>query len=307
MILFIISLLILFIGVPLALLLVAQGARRGLAILVGFVGLVLVALSCITTIGPKNTGVISTFGAVSSRTLDAGPALKWPWQRVTDIDGTIQTDEYVHKTELSVRLGDGQTAKVWTTNRWRINPEAANLVYQDYRSDDPTKSFRDAVVSTQFKSAINDVLGDFNPTQSIDNVDTQNVNQLASKADFTPDYDSLSQQVEDKLASKVTKGDESLIEIVDVTISFIDYGAKTDQKINAFLGEVAKTRQALQAQATATAQAKANKILADSISRDPNVLVSRCLDLIAEGEASLPAGFQCWPNTGGAVVLPSGR
>ena len=47
-------------------------------------------------------------------------------------------------------------------------------------------------------------------------------------------------------------------------------------------------------------------ILADSVTNDPNVLVSKCLDLVNEGK-SLPAGFQCWPNTDGSMVIPAGK
>ena len=52
--------------------------------------------------------------------------------------------------------------------------------------------------------------------------------------------------------------------------------------------------------------AEANKILAASIANDPNVLVRECLRLIDENKP-LPAGFQCWPSTGGSVVIPGGK
>ena len=55
---------------------------------------------------------------------------------------------------------------------------------------------------------------------------------------------------------------------------------------------------------TVTNEAAANKILAESVSSDPNVLVRECLRLIDESKP-LPAGFQCWPNSGGSIVIPA--
>jgi hypothetical protein len=44
---------------------------------------------------------------------------------------------------------------------------------------------------------------------------------------------------------------------------------------------------------SAEAEAKANEILSKSVSKDPNVLVSKCLDAVRESGLS-PLG--CWPR-----------
>ena len=69
--------------------------------------------------------------------------------------------------------------------------------------------------------------------------------------------------------------------------------------------ERANTRIAEQKKETAANEAAANKILAESVSSDPNVLVRECLRLIEEGKPT-HAGFQCWPNSGGSIVIPAG-
>ena len=54
--------------------------------------------------------------------------------------------------------------------------------------------------------------------------------------------------------------------------------------------------------------AEANRKLSSSVSNDPNVLVSRCFDILSEMVASkepVPAGFTCWPGGGSGIVLPS--
>lgn len=84
----------------------------------------------------------------------------------------------------------------------------------------------------------------------------------------------------------------------------------TQSRINAYQAEIGNTRVAEQKQQTAEAEAKANQMLAQSVSNDPNVLVSKCLDTLAdmvEAGQQVPAGFSCWPGGGSALVVPSGN
>ena len=54
---------------------------------------------------------------------------------------------------------------------------------------------------------------------------------------------------------------------------------------------------------TAAAEAKANEILAASVSNDPNVLVSKCLDASVREAGISPLG--CWPNTSVVPTVPA--
>lgn len=256
---------------------------RAVPVFAGLLGLVFIILSCTTMVEAKQVGVLTTFGKPSDQTLSSGLHFKAPWQKVTEIDATIQTDEYHGDSCITVVLADKNTACISATNRWAVSKDNANSVYADFRSDDPTESLRDAVVSTQFKAAVNDVFGSFDATK-----------------DGAADTDALAKKVTDKL---LTKTDE-LVTIESVTISFIKPSETLQDKIEALQAQEEKTRIATEAKATATQEAAANRILSDSISDDPNVLVSKCLDLLAEGYDA-PAGFTCWPGGSGAVVVPS--
>ena len=66
--------------------------------------------------------------------------------------------------------------------------------------------------------------------------------------------------------------------------------------------EKANTRIAEQRAKTAAAEARANEILAASVSNDPNVLVSKCLDAAREARIS-PLG--CWPGTTAVPTVPA--
>lgn len=252
-------------------------------------GLIWAFFACTVQVQAKQVGVLTSFGKPSENTLSSGFHWKTPWQKVTEIDATIQTDEYHGKNGIQVRLADGNKAVISTTIRWSVSKENANDVYADFRSDDPTDSLRDAVVSTQFKAATNAVFAKFDPMA------------LAGATEKTPDYTALANEVEKVMLSKTN----DLVDIESVTISLLSLDGKSQKKIDEYVGEIAKTRIAEQAQKTAAKQAEANRILSDSISRDPNVLVSKCYDLIASGDLKPPAGFSCWPGGNGAVVVPS--
>ena len=277
--------------------------RRVPALPVGLAvtALLLLLLASMTMVAAKNYGVVRTFGAVSDDTLDPGLHLKAPWQQVTDIDTTIQPDEYQGDNCVKVQLGDGGAACVYVTNRWEPVGDKANVIYQDYRSDDPTETLQDNV-STQFKAAVNEVFGDYDPLTEVaglDLTDPKTVNSF----DFTPDYSALSDEVEQAMNAKMAEFD-GVGNVRDVTISYIDFGDGTQGRIDDFIKAVGETRVALQQQARNEAQARANDILADSLRDDPLVLVNKCLDAIADGFVP-PAGFSCWPGAGSAVVLPA--
>jgi hypothetical protein len=112
--------------------------------------------------------------------------------------------------------------------------------------------------------------------------------------------------MEQNLADASSSDGEPEVEMRSLTISFIAFSETTEARINDLQAEVAKTRVAQQQEATAAAQARANKILSESVSNDPNVLVSKCLDtlsaMVQAGQA-VPAGFTCWPggDTGSLV------
>lgn len=263
-----------------------KGFSAGLGAVLIVVAVILGLFTTITHVEAKEVGIVTVGGKVSEQTLQPGYHGKKPWEKVTSIDATIQTDEYHGDRAINVVLSDKNTADISATIRWSVNEKNANEVYSKFRSDDPTKNLRDNVVSTQFKAAVNAVFASYDATSTT-----------------PPDYDALAASVEQKMLAH-TNG---LVDIDSVTISYIKPSKAVQDKINQIQAQVAKTRIAEEAKTTATKEAEANRILSESISHDPNVLVSKCLDIVAENPGSLPAGFQCWSGTGGSVVVPSAK
>lgn len=248
--------------------------------------LIILAIASITVVSTKNVGVVTTFGK-PSRYLSNGVHMTAPWQDVTELDGAIQTDNHVDegdkKGAISARLGNNSTARVDATVVWRIKPEAAPSLFQDYRGFD---SIRENLVTREFTAALNSTLATYNPLT------------LTGEGDGAVNAQNA-QSVLDKLRAKV--GDR--IEVIGVNIPVIHFDDRTQQSINALQTEIANTKIATQRQKTADAEAQANDKLRASVT-DPNVLVSKCLDLVREKGGS-PAG--CWPGSAGAVVAIPGK
>jgi bifunctional DNA-binding transcriptional regulator/antitoxin component of YhaV-PrlF toxin-antitoxin module len=136
------------------------------------------------------------------------------------------------------------------------------------------------------RAALNEVFADFDPLAP-ENVEGANVQALGD-------------DVAEKLRTKV--GDQvEIINVINVIVPLVNYDDATQERINALNVEKANTRIAEQRAKTAEAEARANEILAASVSNDPNVLVSKCLD--AAREARIPLG--CWPGTTAVPTVPA--
>lgn len=259
-------------------------------------------LSSLTQVQSKELGVVTSFGQPVS---EVGPGLHltWPWEDVTKVDETIFSDTYgANNDGIPVRLGDGSSATVNATIRWHVDPAAADYIYKNYRSNNPAESLKDSVVDTQFKSAVAQVLSGFNPTAG---VSEQSVLK-GVPMNFNPNYLTLAQQITALMQSRVKDADGTSLVVLDgITVAGVQYSAATETRINTIVAQAAATEQAVQAEGTALAQSKANSILQSSLSNNPLVLVSKCIDGLVEGKFAPPAGFSCWPGQGSSVVIPA--
>jgi regulator of protease activity HflC (stomatin/prohibitin superfamily) len=257
-------------------------------------GLLSLVTANLAIVGTKKVGVVTTFNKPVGN-LDNGLHLVWFWQKVHEMDGAIQTDNFLcgrnaeegHDGGIDVRIGNQSVACLDVTLRWRIRQDASEDLYRDYRGFDHV---RESLVVRDLNQSLNDVFVDYNPLA--------NVNQDTPTSG--PSLEELSKRTHDAMVARVGKQ----IEILSVFIPIVHHDKQTQTKINQYQAAKADTRIATQKIQTALKEAEANKALRSSISNDPNVLVSKCLDLVKTGVA-LPAGFSCWPGGGGAVVVPS--
>lgn len=251
-----------------------------IAAVAGGLTIFVLILGSTTIVSTRNIGVVTTFGRPGG-TLTNGLHWKAPWQSVTEMNGTIQIDNHTGDAATTVRLGNNSTAYVDNSVRWRIQPAAADELFLDYREFD---NVRDNLVTRELKAALNEVFSGFDP--------------LAPENSEGANVQALGDQVAEKLRTKVG----GQIEIINVIVPLVNYDQATQDRINALNVEKANTRVAEQRAKTAAAEAKANEILASSVTNDPNVLVSKCLDAAREAHIS-PLG--CWPNTSVVPTVPA--
>jgi len=281
---------------------------KGFGVVTLIITILFAVLASLTVVGTRNVGVPTVFNKPTGDNLGAGLHLKAPWASVTDIDATIQLEEYFGDSAVQVKIKDGGDALVGLSYRWRINPEAADQVFQDYRNSEVeiNEAVRSALVTTNVKAAVNEVFGTYDPLANADIPEDATPAEIAAiDVNVVPDYQAFNEAIQENVEDKI-KDVGDLVDIQSITLSSLKLPEATQVRINAFNAAVQNTKIANQEVATKAAQAEGNRQLAASL-QDPNVLVSQCLDDLASGKVNAPAGYSCWPGDNGSVVVPSAR
>jgi len=276
--------------------------------------LILLLLASITQVGTRSVGVATSFNKPTGHNYTSGLHVKAPWIKVHEVDGTVQTTEYFGSDCIKVKISDGGESCIDAAYRWRINNDNADKAFADYskKEDSITEGVRKGVVSTNMKASINEVFGTWNPLSNVNIKSNMTPEELANiKIEAIPPYETFNQSIKDSAQTKINdlsgkdvKG--GLATVLSVTISGFDMPQVTQDRINRINAAASDTKVALQDVATKNAQASGNNKLAASL-KDPNVLVSRCIDGLLAGDIQNQPGFSCWPGGGNSVVLPSSR
>lgn len=258
--------------------------------IVALICLVLIAIvvlfTSMTFVGTRQIAVETNFGRPTGTAFNNGFHWKKFWTVTHEMDGAIQIDKYVkdggNDQRITVRLGNSSTAQADVSIRWQMKQEAAPELYQQYKTFD---NVRINLVERNLGVALNEVFASFDPLAP-QNLDRSPLPDLAKQA-----VNILRREV------------GSQIDILDVNVPTIGYDQGTEDKINQLNQQRAMTSIALEAQKTAAAQAETNRIISESISKDPNVIVNNCMNAaIAKGLQP----FGCWPGQVPTPVKPVG-
>lgn len=256
--------------------LMARIAAAGVATL----GAIVLAIGSFTIVGTREIGVVTTFGRPTGE-LPNGFHFKAPWSKVTEMDGAIQINTHTGDDAPLVRLANNSMARVDNSAQWRLRSAQVEQMFLDYRNFD---NIRENLVTRQLTTALNEAFETVDPLSS-DHSDGIDTTQMGEK---------VAAMLRDRVGEQV--------EIINVLTPVIHYDEATQKRVDAFNVERANTRIAQQRQQTADAEAKANEILSRSVSRDPNVLVSKCLDASRDNRTS-PLG--CWPGAAAVPTVPA--
>jgi regulator of protease activity HflC (stomatin/prohibitin superfamily) len=250
-------------------------------------------LSCIAIVGTKEVGIVTAFNRPVGA-FDNGFHVKAPWEDVTEMDAAIQTDTHAQQESSCVqaRIAHQIVACADVTVRWRIQESAADELFRDYRD---FSNVRASLVTRQLATDINTAFQDYDPLA----VDGNGNSTAPSLSDLAA---AVLRDMQGQISAQVN--------VLSVFIPVLHFDQATQSRINALQAQIAQTRIQAQAVATAEQQAAANQKLAASVSTNPNVLVSKCLDILNEmvnKNQGIPAGFSCWPGGGTGVVIPSAK
>lgn len=265
------------------------------AVLALIVAVVFGIISTSVIVPTKQVGIPITFG-VTGQPMPNGFNWKAPW---TDVEMMSMVPQALDASEDNPTVAkdiDNMDVFVHNNVRWVIREQHTDEVFNAIKDspDDNMKDVSDRFIQPIHRAAVAEVMSKYNPLE-LDK----------SQGGKKPSYTEIASEVKAIMANQIKeRGD--WFEIISVDVTLIDVTDSTKNRINMLNAERANTRIAEQKVSTAANEAAANKRISDSIKNDPNVLVSKCLDAVNEGKA-LPAGFQCWPSTGGSVVIPGGK
>ncbi|MGH3652438.1 MAG: SPFH domain-containing protein [Glutamicibacter sp.] len=256
-------------------------STRFTGISIFIVSLIVLAIMSTTIVQPRTVGVKVALGKPTS-VVSNGFHLKWPWEKVEKLDGSVQNDVYSAGSAIPVRLGNNGRADVDASIQWQLKTDDAMDVFLDYRTFEGIQS---NLVDRNFRAALNEVMATYDPLE------------YGDTASGGQDLEGLAKSVQEKMQAKV----KTQIEIRSVTLPIINFDEPTQNRINELQAESAKTRVAQQRKQTSQAEAEANKILERSLT--PETLTSKCLDIVAESGQS-PIG--CFPNSGVQPITMTG-
>jgi regulator of protease activity HflC (stomatin/prohibitin superfamily) len=268
------------------------------------IGLLILFATCTVIVGTQKVGVVTSFGRPGAA-LSNGFHVIAPWQNVTEIDGRVQTDTYNGGIDangnctgsIPVRIAHQQTACLNVSIQWRIRRSAAPQLFRNYGTFD---NIRAALVTRKLEVVLNQVFDNYDPIASLTSAFPEGTPQNPTAAMFA-------HQVTVQMRNLIGKQ----IQINDVLITTPSYDPTVQARINSVLAQAAQTDIAKLAVNTANAQAAANRALAASVSNNPGVLVSRCLDITIEAlkaNYGLPATWNCsLSGTSTAGVIVSGK
>lgn len=255
-----------------------KGRVGGVIAISMIVGIGLLAMSSLTIVPPRTVGVTVAFGKPVN-VIGNGIHFKAPWASVEKLDGAVQNDVYSGANAVDVRLGNNSKATADASIQWQLDTDKTMSVFLDYRT---FENIQQNLVDRNFRAAMNEVMADYNPLDSIE------------AAQGGSDLGGLSSKVLEKMQERV--GEQ--INVKSVTIPIINFDESTQKRIDELQQETARTRIAEQKKETSKAESDANKILEKSLNEE--TLISKCLDIVAKNGQS-PIG--CFPGNGGTVPI----
>jgi regulator of protease activity HflC (stomatin/prohibitin superfamily) len=263
---FIVGIIVVIIGIIATICMAVEGNKAGAVgciIATLIIAAILFGISCMANVPTGHTGVLTTFGKVEDRTLDAGMNFKAPWQNVVKMDNRVQKQS----TDLICFSSDIQEVTMKYTVNYQISSANAMTIYKTIGTD----YYNNIIVP--------------NITESV----KTEVAKYSAEA-LVSDRSALSRAIQENLTTRLAAYNiivvSASIEDMDFTVAFTDaveakqvaeqnkLKAQTEAEQKVIEAEAAANVRKTQADAEAyeirvkaEAEAGANKLLAESITQ----------------------------------------
>ena len=249
---FIVAIIIFLAALSICTWLVSDGQKAGGAVtmVVGVIlSVVLVIVSCISSVPTGHTGILTTFGRVEDHTLDSGINFKAPWQSVVKMDNRVRKDT----VQLACFSSDIQEVNVKYTINYQIDKANAMNIYRSIG-----KSYYDIVIAPNIIEVVKEVTA------------------LYTAENLINCREELSNRIESKLSERLTAYNINVVSLSCEDMDFSDVfttavEAKQVAQQNKLKAETEAEQRIIEAQAAAEikkveteAQAEAAKISADA-------------------------------------------
>lgn len=278
-----------------------RGIAAIVAAVVGVLGILVLLFSMATTVGPSDIGVETAFGKTVGD-LTPGFHLIPPQNSVAIWSGSVQTITYGRDTNqaksdhcLLVRIGGQQSACLALTFQYQIRPNAADSLFRLYRSQG---NMNDKLVLRSLDQAANEQLANFSPVEAASACGTATVCPGESLVPFAH-----------KITAQMRSDIGGNIVVRSLFIPYVAYDPTLTARLNSIQNQRADTIIANLQVLTNQKLAAANRALATSVSKDPNVIIANCVNqvlipIVKAGQIPPPGLCNLTGGGSNTVVVP---
>ena len=252
-----------------------KGVATACVIVALIVAVILFGLSCMANVPTGHTGVLTTFGKVEDRTLEAGMNFKAPWQNVVKMDNRVQKQT----TDLICFSSDIQEVSMKYTVNYQISSANAMTIYRTIGTKyydniivpNITESVKTAVAKYNAEALVSDrselsQLIQADLTERLSNYNIIVVSASIEDMDFTDAFTNAveaKQVAEQNKLKAQTEAEQQIIEAkAEAEIKQVNSEAEANAK------KIAAEAEAYEIEVKTKAEAEANKLLAESITSE---------------------------------------
>jgi regulator of protease activity HflC (stomatin/prohibitin superfamily) len=252
-----------------------RGIAAGTVVATLVVVAILIGLSCIASVPTGHTGVLTTFGRVENRTMEAGMNIKAPWQNVVKMDNRVQKQT----TDLICFSSDIQEVSMKYTVNYQISSADAMTIYKtigiDYYNNIIIPNITESVKTAVAKYNADALVSDRSDLSRLIQEDltkrlaTYNIIVVSASIEDMDFTDAFTNAVEAKQVAEQnklkaqTEAEQRIIEAnAAAEIKKVNAEAEAEAK------KIAAEAEAYEIEVKAKAEADANKQIAESLTKE---------------------------------------